>query len=138
MPPGYEWREGKLFAPKASQPVTFEILLNDPAKKKLALTWAHALDQLGITARVQLLDSAAYQARINEFNFDVIVYKWINTLSPGNEQVGFWLPGLPPIRKAAAITRALRIPWSMRLPMPFRPRRRAKASSRRSTPSTAF
>jgi microcin C transport system substrate-binding protein len=54
------------------------------------LVWARALDQIGITARVQMVDSAAYQARISTFDFDVIIYKWINTLSPGNEQSVYW------------------------------------------------
>lgn len=88
---GYTWRNEKLYAPNASNPVTFQILLNDSANKKIALTWINALRQLGIDATVPpLVDSAAYQSRLSNFDFDVIIYKWINTLSPGNEQTIYW------------------------------------------------
>jgi microcin C transport system substrate-binding protein len=86
----YIWRDGKLYAPQSTTPVTFEILLNDFTKKKVALVWARTLARVGITANVRMVDSAEYQARLNNFDFDVAVYKWINSLSPGNEQVFFW------------------------------------------------
>lgn len=88
---GYALREGVLYAPgENAGPVTFEILLGDPAEEKVALEWARALKRLGIAARVHAVDSAQYQARLNNFDFDVTAYKWINSLSPGNEQIFFW------------------------------------------------
>jgi len=87
---GYIWKEEMLYAPQATAPVTFEIMLADPSEEKIALTWARALKRIGITPRVHTVDSAQYQARLASFDFDVTSYKWINTLSPGNEQVFFW------------------------------------------------
>ncbi len=86
----YVLRDGLLYAPDATTPVAFEIVLHNPAEEKIALTWALALRQLGITARVHTVDSAQYQARLAAFQFDVTVARWVNSLSPGNEQMVFW------------------------------------------------
>ncbi len=87
---GYTLRDNQLYAPSSTQPVGFEILLSDPAEEKVALTWIRALKRLGIDAHVHTVDSAQYQARMASFNFDVTINKWINSLSPGNEQMMFW------------------------------------------------
>lgn len=68
----------------------FEILLNDPADKRLALTYARSLERLGITVAVRVVDSAQYRARLNRFDFDMTVNRWISTLSPGIEQTYYW------------------------------------------------
>ncbi|MFY9287232.1 MAG: extracellular solute-binding protein [Alphaproteobacteria bacterium] len=87
---GYVLSNGKLTAHKTNKPVTFEILLSDPTEEKVALTWVRSLKRLGIDARVHTVDSAQFQARHASFNFDVTTGKWINSLSPGNEQIFFW------------------------------------------------
>ncbi len=87
---GYVLRDDQLYPPNSDRPVSFEILLSDPAEEKVALTWVRALKRLGISARVHTVDSAQYQARLAAFDYDVTVGKWINSLSPGNEQVFFW------------------------------------------------
>lgn len=87
---GYHLVDNKLCPPNGNTPVSFEILLSDPAEEKIALIWARALQRIGITAYVRTVDSAQYQARLAQFNFDVVSGRWINSLSPGNEQTVFW------------------------------------------------
>jgi microcin C transport system substrate-binding protein len=87
---GYTLKDDQLYAPHSTEPVSFEILLGDPAEEKLALTWTRALKRLGVAARVHTVDASQFQARMAAFNYDVTTYKWINTLSPGNEQIFFW------------------------------------------------
>jgi microcin C transport system substrate-binding protein len=36
------------------------------------------------------VDTAQYQNRVNEFDYDVVVNSWGQSLSPGNEQRDFW------------------------------------------------
>jgi microcin C transport system substrate-binding protein len=86
---GYVMRADQLFTP-AGHAVTFEILLSDPVEEKIALTWVRALKRLGIAAHVHTVDSAQFQARLATFDYDATVGKWINSLSPGNEQIFFW------------------------------------------------
>ncbi len=87
---GYNLRNNQLYASGAQKPVAFEILLSDPAEEKVALEWSRSLARIGITARVHTVDSAQYQARMAAFDFDVTAGRWINSMSPGNEQIFFW------------------------------------------------
>lgn len=86
---GYRLKDGAL---QTSQgvPVAFTILINEPSDEKIALSLSRNLRRLGITARVQVLDSAQYQVRLNDFDFDMIMARWVNSLSPGNEQAIYW------------------------------------------------
>jgi microcin C transport system substrate-binding protein len=87
---GYVMKEGRLFAPGSETAVAFEILLSDPAEEKVALSWARSLKRLGIDVRVHSVDSAQYQARLALFDYDVMSWKWVNSVSPGNEQMFYW------------------------------------------------
>ncbi len=72
------------------QPLTFEILLSDPRDEKIALSYARDLDRIGITLRVRTVDTAQFTGRLEAFDYDMVVFRWINSLSPGNEQVNYW------------------------------------------------
>ena len=74
----------------AGEPLRFEILLNDPAYERVTLPFAKNLERLGIAARVRTVDSAQYRKRIDDFDFDVVMMTWPQSLSPGNEQRSFW------------------------------------------------
>ena len=86
---GYMMRDGTLHSPQG-QPVIFEVMLSDPAEEKVALEWARNLRRLGITANIRTIDSAQFQARLTNFDFDITTGRWFNSLSPGNEQSFFW------------------------------------------------
>lgn len=72
------------------QPFAFEVLLRDASNEKVALAWADNLRRLGIAVDVRTVDSAQYQGRIDTFDFDVILWHWIVTPSPGAEQNLYW------------------------------------------------
>ena len=72
------------------EPFHFEILAATRAQERLLLTYAAALKQVGIEARIRQVDSAQYQRRKQTFDFDMIQYYWPVSLSPGNEQSFRW------------------------------------------------
>jgi microcin C transport system substrate-binding protein len=39
---------------------------------------------------VRTIDDAQYQNRLRDFDFDIITQAWGESLSPGNEQRGYW------------------------------------------------
>ena len=45
---------------------------------------------MGIEANVRVMDTAAYRARLNDYDYDMILYHWNSTLSPGTEQYLYW------------------------------------------------
>ncbi|MBO9464561.1 ABC transporter substrate-binding protein [Tropicibacter sp. R15_0] len=73
-------------------PFTFEILLRKGSSEdgSIADIFVETLDRMGIEASVQVLDSAAYRGRINEFDFDMTRTRRGASLSPGNEQYKNW------------------------------------------------
>ncbi|WP_114377696.1 extracellular solute-binding protein [Elioraea thermophila] len=72
------------------RPFSFEMLLSSPSFERVALPYAQALQRLGIEMRVRTVDTAQYQARIDNYDFDMTVDVFPQSLSPGNEQRDFW------------------------------------------------
>lgn len=75
---------------KNGKTLEFEILLNAPEEEKLALHFKRSLEKMGISPRIRVLDTAAYRGRLNEYDFDMTIYFWRNSLSPGTEQNLYW------------------------------------------------
>ncbi len=87
---GYQLKGGKLVNVATGEPFQFEILAATRAQERLLLTYAAALKQVGIDARIRQVDSAQYQRRKQTYDFDMIQYYWPVSLSPGNEQSFRW------------------------------------------------
>ncbi len=87
---GWVVRDKKLVFAATGEPFTFEILLNSPAFERVALPFTRNLARLGIEASVRLVDTTQYVNRLREFDFDMIVASFGQSLSPGNEQRYFW------------------------------------------------
>ena len=58
--------------------------------ERLALAFSSNLARAGIDARVRLVDAVQYDQRRLSFDFDMIQYRWEQSLSPGNEQSIYW------------------------------------------------
>lgn len=87
---GYAVRGGQLIDTATGQPLTFEILAHNNTPLALLNTYARGLEPLGILARVRVVDSAQYQARLTNYDYDMIYSTWPASLSPGNEQLFRW------------------------------------------------
>ena len=89
---GWNIKNGVLTHVESGRVMRFEILLVSPAFVRVAEPFAAILKKrLGIQAYVQRpVDTAQYQQRLNNFDFDMIVDSWPQSLSPGNEQRNFW------------------------------------------------
>ena len=78
---------------KHGQPFTFEILLESGSSgvwERVVLPYIGLLKRLGIQARVRTVDTIQYKNRLDNFDYDMIVSVWGQSLSPGNEQRYFW------------------------------------------------
>ena len=87
---GWVLKNGVRVNEKTGQPMRFEIMLDDPSNEKIALSFARSLKRMGITPNIRTLDSAAFLGRINDYDFDMTLYYWMSTLSPGTEQYLYW------------------------------------------------
>ena len=87
---GLEIRDTKLVNVKTGQPLSVEFLVEDPSAERYVLFYKPSLQRIGVTANVRLVDSAQYENRLRQWDFDIIGTAWAESLSPGNEQRGFW------------------------------------------------
>jgi microcin C transport system substrate-binding protein len=67
-----------------------EFLLASPEFERIVSPYARNLERLGVKAAIRTVDSAQYQNRVREFDFDVIVANFAQSESPGNEQREYW------------------------------------------------
>jgi len=87
---GYEIRNQKLVDPKTGELVSVEILTEDPSIERIILFYKPSLERLGITVNVRTVDDPQYENRLRNWDFDIIVASWPESLSPGNEQRDYW------------------------------------------------
>lgn len=87
---GYELRGGGLVDKRSGERLRFEMLAASREQERLFIRFAADLRPLGIEARVRVVDSAQYQARIKAYDFDMMQVSWAASLSPGNEQLFRW------------------------------------------------
>jgi len=87
---GYEVRNERLINSKTGEPYAVEFLADDPSFERVFLFYKPSLDRLGITVSVRTVDDAQYENRLRSWDFDIISHSWPESLSPGNEQRGFW------------------------------------------------
>ena len=87
---GYEIRNQKLVNTKTGEPFTVEFLLVQPVFERLALRYQPNLERLGITVTIRTVDESQYENRLRQWDYDIIVASWGESLSPGNEQRGNW------------------------------------------------
>ncbi|HEV2954806.1 MAG TPA: extracellular solute-binding protein [Xanthobacteraceae bacterium] len=91
---GYEPRNTKLVDTKTGEPFSFEILLSgdDPGMERVALFYrSNYLDRLGVNVSLRSVDTAQYENRIRQFDFDVMTpLPMAQSLAPGNEQRDYW------------------------------------------------
>jgi len=87
---GYEIKNTKLVDAKTGKPFTVEFLVDEPATERFVLFYKPSLERMGMTVNVRVVDAAQYENRLRQWDFDIIVASWAESLSPGNEQRGFW------------------------------------------------
>jgi microcin C transport system substrate-binding protein len=87
---GFEVKDLVLVEPRSGEPMSVEFLIGEEAFERVILFYQPALERLGIRASVRLVDDVQYTNRLREWDFDIIVANWEETLTPGNEQRDYW------------------------------------------------
>jgi microcin C transport system substrate-binding protein len=87
---GYEVRDRKLVDSKSGEPFSIELLSEDPNFERVMLAYKPALERLGFSVAVRTIDAIQYENRVRNWDFDVVVGSWPESLSPGNEQREYW------------------------------------------------
>jgi microcin C transport system substrate-binding protein len=87
---GWKVVNNRLVNAATGQPFDIEFLLVSPAFERVVSPFVRNLRRLGIRGSIRTVDPAQYQNRRRDFDFDIIVASFPQSLSPGNEQRDFW------------------------------------------------
>lgn len=87
---GWIIQKGRLIHKNTKQPFVFEILIGAREDEKIAINFAINLKRLGILAKIHFADSAEFHSRKVNFDFDMVIFHFVGSWSPGNEQKFRW------------------------------------------------
>ena len=89
---GYEIRNQKLTNVKTGDTFAVEFLLSagDPNGDRFVSFYKPALERLGMTVSIRAVDDTQLVNRERSRDFDIMTNVWGESLSPGNEQRGYW------------------------------------------------
>jgi microcin C transport system substrate-binding protein len=87
---GYEIRDQQLVNVKTGEQYSVELLAEDPSFERVYLFYKPSLERLGMDVTVRTVDEAQFENRVRNWDFDIITMMWQESLTPGNEQRGFW------------------------------------------------
>lgn len=87
---GYEVRDGVMTNLSTGEPFALDVIIRQPNVEKIVLTWKKNLERIGVGLELRIIDSAQYQKRMEDFDYDVTTHLWLQTDSPGNEQYDYW------------------------------------------------
>jgi microcin C transport system substrate-binding protein len=87
---GFEVRDRKLVDTRNGEAFRVEFLVDNPNTERFVLFYKPSLERLGIDVTVRTVDDAQYANRERNWDFDIIIASWGESLSPGNEQRGYW------------------------------------------------
>jgi peptide/nickel transport system substrate-binding protein len=86
---GFTLRGGTLYGTN-NEPLTFEIMVALKDEERLALAYTSMLRRAGVNAKIRFVDSAQFEQRRQNYDFDMMPYTWQQSLSPGNEQAFYF------------------------------------------------
>jgi len=90
---GWEIKNGTMTEVATGRPLAFEIMLNGvqgAAFERVTLPFVQNLKRIGVAASLRTVDVNQYQNRVQQFDFDMMVVSFGQSLSPGNEQESFF------------------------------------------------
>jgi microcin C transport system substrate-binding protein len=79
---GYSIKGGKR-EDASGRPIEVEFLLQEPSFEAHHMPYIRNLERVGVRANVRLVDSSQYQARLNDFDFDVAIQRFSFSTTPG-------------------------------------------------------
>nr|HQV22920.1 extracellular solute-binding protein [Agitococcus sp.] len=86
---GWNIKDGKLTNAK-NEVFKFEMLLAQPEFERIVQPFKQNLERLGIEMSIRVIDIPQYINRQRDFDFDMVVGSFPQSLSPGNEQRGYF------------------------------------------------
>ncbi|WP_257284469.1 extracellular solute-binding protein [Endozoicomonas sp. SESOKO1] len=72
------------------EPLELEILLSSSEQERIFIPVQKTLESMGIRLNIRTVDAAQYVERVRNQDFDMVMYTFPHTPSPGTEQASLW------------------------------------------------
>ncbi len=89
---GYRVQEGVLVGP-TGEPLEIEFMDLGESFNRVVMPYIDNLKRLGIRATSRVVDSAQYQRRMEDFDFDITTRRFVMRQTPGIDQRNLWSSG---------------------------------------------
>ena len=86
---GFYYQDMKLYQPDGKR-ARIQLLIAGDTLTRVALFYVRNLQRLGFDAQVQAVDTPQYIERMRRFDYDMAFDNFLQSLSPGAEQIGTW------------------------------------------------
>jgi microcin C transport system substrate-binding protein len=86
---GYQLKDSKM-QDESGQQFEFEFLLYSKDFERVVHPFRQNLQRIGIKTSIRLVDVSQFINRLNKFDFDLVSLRKGQSISPGNEQLGYW------------------------------------------------
>jgi microcin C transport system substrate-binding protein len=86
---GWKVRNGRLVNAKG-EPFTIEFLLSESTFQRIVNPYIRHLRRLGVDAGIRIVDSANFLNRRRQYDFDVVMNRFVQSMTPGAEQRGYF------------------------------------------------
>ena len=103
---GWESKGGVMTNVKTGEALTVEVLLSDNTFERILNPYFQGLKRIGVTGTIRVVDEAQYVQRDKSFDYEMVIGRFAQSDSPGNEQREFWgsaAADLPGSRNAMGI-----------------------------------
>ena len=87
---GFAVRDLKLVDVKTGEQLSLEFLLADRTYERFVAFYQDSLERLGIDVTVRVVDVVQYENRLRNWEFDIVIAFWSESLTPGNELRDYW------------------------------------------------
>ncbi|MBT5640560.1 MAG: ABC transporter substrate-binding protein, partial [Rhodobiaceae bacterium] len=87
---GWFLEDGRLLNSLTNETFKVEFLVSQSDMERIINPYIKNLRLLGIQANIRVVDITQYQQRVDNFDFDIIIDNFPQSLSPGNEQRDYW------------------------------------------------
>ncbi|SLN25194.1 extracellular solute-binding protein [Oceanibacterium hippocampi] len=90
---GWEVRDGVLTNTETGEPFEIEFLLYDSTTQRIIQPYIRNLERLGVKSSIRVVDSASFQNRMDDFDFDFVGVAHRQPTLPGAELRNLWGSG---------------------------------------------
>lgn len=87
---GWQIRDGRMVNKETGEQFRIEFLGASPTSEIIVSGIIPNLRRIGIDATLRIVDTSQYIQRVQNFNFDATTGRFVQSMSPGNEQRDYW------------------------------------------------